>query len=187
MSSPTIASGVDGVIANGNVPIWILPVSAFTPALDESTTSISAALLTGDDSVKIDCLMDMGGATFARTPTTRDRQRACEKNARTIRTGQTIDGSITAIYDQQDIDADSVVNAAYDALPEGEEVVVVIAYGHDSLPETAPNRVDIYRCDVQTRSKNDPVQGEDLMFTATLSADLYLPDVTVTAGGGGEG
>jgi hypothetical protein len=42
--------------------------------------------------------------------------------------------------------------------------------------------VDIYRGDVTMRSKNQPVEGEDLMFTSTISADLFLEDVTVTPG-----
>ena len=40
------------------------------------------------------------------------------------------------------------------------------------------------------RSKNQPVEGEDLMFTSTISADLFLEDVTVTgdvSDGGGSG
>lgn len=183
MSTPAITTGVDGVIASGNVPTWIIQEDAVETPMTDKTTSIPASLLSAPTTVKADCYHNMGGVNFTRTPTTRDRKRACEKVTVTVRTGQTIEGTIEAVYDQQAEDGDKV-NAVYDATPEQSTIYVAIAYGHDSTSPEVPKKVDIYRGDVQTRAKNQPVEGEDLMYTATLSADLYLEDVTVTADAG---
>lgn len=180
MSVPAINTGLDGIIASGNVPTWIIQ-EADLPNITESTTSIPGTALSAAGSVKADCYHNMGGVSFSRTATTRDRKRACEKVTVTVKTGETIEGTITAIYDQQ-ADADATINAVYAALPEESTVYVAIAYGHDSMSASAPKKVDIYRGKVSTRAKNDPVEGEDLEFTATIAADLYLEDVTVSAG-----
>lgn len=178
MSQPAITTGLDGVTASGNVPTWIIQDATVGTPLTDQTTSIDGAWFTADETVKIDCYHNMGDVNFTRTPTTRERKRACEKVTVTRKTGETIEGTIQAIYDQQ-ADADALINAAYSAVPEGVTVYVAIGYGHDSN-DGLPSRVDIYRGDVTMRSKNQPVEGEDLMFTSTISADLFLEDVTVT-------
>jgi hypothetical protein len=180
MSQPAITTGLDGVTASGNVPTWIIQDAAVTTPLTDQTEAIPASLFSDESTVKIDCYHNMGDVQFTRTPTTRERKRACEKVTVTRKTGETIEGTIQAIYDQQE-DADAVINAAYSAVPEGATVYVAIGYGHDSH-DGLPARVDIYRGDVTMRSKNQPVEGEDLMFTSTISADLFLEDVTVTPG-----
>lgn len=181
MSVPAITTGVDGVIASGNVPTWIVQEADMTPALTDQSTSIPASVLSASGTVKADCYHDMGDVTFTRTPTTRDRKRACEKITVTKKTGETIEGTVTAIYDQQALGGSDTINAVYEALPENSTVYVVIAYGHDSMSTADPSYVDVYRGEVSTRAKNDPVEGEDLEFTATLACDLYLQDVTVSA------
>lgn len=180
MTVPAITTGVPGVIASGNVPTWIVQEADMTPTPTDATTSIPAAVLSAAGTVKADCYHDMGDVSFTRTPTTRDRKRACEKFTVSVKTGETIEGTVTAIYDQQADTSDSI-NDVYDALPEQSTVYVVIAYGHDSMSTTPPKKADVYRGTVSTRAKNDPVEGEDLEFTATLACDLYLQDVTVAA------
>lgn len=180
MSTPAITTGLDGIIASGNVPTWIIPESALTGITDQ-TTSIAATVLSATGTVKADCYHNMGGVNFNRTSTTRDRKRACEKITVTKKTGETIEGSVEAIFDQQeDADATIKLNAVYDALPEKSTVYIAIAYGHDSMSATPPAKLDLYRGEVTMRAKNPIVEGEDMMFTATIAADLYLPDITVT-------
>lgn len=180
MSVPAITTGLDGVIASGNAPTWIIQEADMTSVLTEESTSIPAAVLSAAGTVKTDCYHDMGDVNFTRTPTTRDRKRQCETVTVTVKTGETIDGSVTAIYDQQKLGASDEINAVYEATPEGSTVYVVIAYGHPSMSATPPAYVDVYRGKVQMRSKNAPVDGEDYEFTATISADLYIEDATVT-------
>ena len=184
MSTPAITTGLDGVIASGNVPTWIVQEADMTPALTDQSTSIPASVLSAAGTVKADCYHDMGDVSFTRTQQTRDRKRACEKITVTVKTGETIDGTITAIYDQQQLGADADINAVYEATPEGSTIYVVIAYGHDSMSATPPAYADVYRGKVQMRSKNDPVDGEDLEYTATISADLYIEDAQVVDGSG---
>lgn len=181
MSQPLITTGLDGVTASGNVPTWIIQDASVTTPFTDQTETISSALFTDDSTVKIDCYHNMGDVNFTRTPTTRERKRACEKVTVTRKTGETIEGTVQAIYDQQAA-AEELINAAYESVPEGVTVYVAIGYGHDSH-DGLPSRVDIYRGDVTMRAKNQPVEGEDLMFTSTISADLFLEDVTVTPAG----
>lgn len=177
MSQPIqSAFGLDGVIASGNAPTWIIQENLITDPLREGDTEFPLALLSDPTTAKIDCHLNMGDVNFTRTPTTRERKRACETITSQIRTGQTIDGEIVAVYDQQ-ADANAVINAAYSSLPEQATVYVAQAYGLESHTEpTTANRVDVYRGTVQTRSKNVPVDGEEFRFTATLSCDLYIED-----------
>ena len=184
MSQPAITTGLDGVTASGNVPTWIIHDAAVGTPLTDKTESIPAELFSDESTVKLDCYHNMGDVQFTRTPTTQERKRACEKVTVTRKTGETIEGTVQAIYDQQ-AEAEELINAAYSALPEGVTVYVAIGYGHDSH-DGLPARVDIYRGDVTMRAKNQPVEGEDLMFTSTISADLFLEDVTVAGGDSGE-
>lgn len=181
MAALGATTGVDGIIAGGNTPSWLIQEAAIPEPLTEHTTSIPLSLLTDAATAKIDCYMNMDGIDVKRTPTTKERQRMCEKVKQSVKTGETIDVEITAIYDQQS-EAAAEINVAYTALPEGATVYLVRAYGLDStvVPTTA-NRVDIVRGTVQQRNKNNPVAEEDLMFTATLSGDLMVQDVQLSA------
>lgn len=171
-------TGMDGVIASGNTPLWIVQKETIgAPLTDQATTFPLTALTTATDTVKADCHMNMDGFSATRNLTNRDRKRMCEKFTQSVKTGESIDLTLSAIYDQQ-AGAEDLINAVYTALPEGQTVYVVQAYGWDSQkPVTAETKVDVYRMNVQQRSKNQPVDGEDLMFTATGSGDLYLQDV----------
>ena len=174
-------TGVDGIIAGGNTPVWIIQEAQIVEPLTEHTTKLSASLLTATTTAKIDCYMNMDGMSVTRTPSTKERQRMCEKVKQSVKTGETIDIEITAIYDQQAQAADEI-NVAYTALPEDATVYIVRAYGLDStVTPTASNKVDIIRGTVQQRNKNNPVAEEDLMFTTTLSGDLMVQDVQLTA------
>lgn len=169
-------TGVDGVIAGGNTPTWIIQEALIPAPLTDHDTTFPLTALSDATTVKADCHMNMDGISFTRNATTKDRQRMCEKVKQTIKTGETIDGELTAIYDQQ-ADATALINHVYTALPEGATVYVVRAYGLDStVPPTTANKVDVYRGTVQQRNKNNPVAEEDLMFTATLSCDLLIQD-----------
>lgn len=179
MSQPLITTGLDGVIASGNVPTWIIQEAVVATPLTDESTEIPAAYLTDPTTVKTDCYHDMGDVSFTRTAITRDRKRACETVTVTRKTGETIEGTITSIYDQQ-AEAEEQINAVYAAVPEGSIVYVAIAYGHRSTTGEPPARVDIYRGEVRQRDKNVPVEGEDLEFTGLIGADLFLEDVTVT-------
>lgn len=180
MSQP-ITIGLDGITASGNVPTWVIQKATLTEPLTDDTTSIPGSAFTAADTVKIDCYHNMGDVNFSRTPQTRERKRACEKVTVSRKIGETIEGTIQAIYDQQ-ADAADVINRAYAALPEQADVIIAIGYGHDSH-DGLPSRVDVYEGDVSMRSKNQPVEGEDLMFTASISAARFLEDVTVTPAG----
>lgn len=178
MSTPALATGLDGVTASGNVPTWIIQESAMTVALADDAAEIPASVFSDPTTVKIDCYHNMGDVNFTRTPVTRERKRACEKVTVTRKTSETIEGTIAAIYDQQAA-AEDIINAAYEAVPEGSTVYTAIGYGADSAAGL-PTRVDVYRGDVTMRSKNQPVEGEDLMFTSTVSADHFWEDLAVT-------
>lgn len=181
MSSPIMsATGVDGVIASGNVPTWIIQEATIPTPLVTGDTEIPLAALNAVDTVKADCHHNMGDVSFSRTANTRDRKRACETITVTVKTGETIEGTIQAVYDQQ-ADADAIINAVYTALPEGAVVYVALAHGWPSHDDpTEDTVVDIYRGRVQMRAKNVPVDGEDLTFTSTLAVDLFLEDVHLT-------
>lgn len=177
MSEPiTSATGMDGVTAGGNTPIFVIQEATITEAITDKSETFPLAALSAADTVKIDCHMDIDGATFTRSQTTRDRQRMCEKIVKKIPTGETIDITLQAIFDQQ-AGADDLINAAYAALPAGAVVYIAQAFGLDAQTKpTSTTIVDVYRATVNQRAKNQPVAGEDLMFTATLAGDLYIED-----------
>ena len=173
---------IDGVLAAGNLPTWIIPASAITTPPSEENPSIPLAAFSGATTVKADCYMDWGGFSLTRTPTTRERQRMCQKVRETIQTGETIDASLTAVYDQQSALTEEV-NKVYAALPAGAEVYIARAYGWDT--DTAPTvamKVDLIRGTVQARTKNEPANAdEDLKVTATIPGSVIWEDVTLTA------
>src|SRR5574344_516863 len=125
-----MGTAIDGKTAAGNAPLWIIQAAAFSTTPPASNaTSIALTVVTGGD--KLDCHMDFGDFTIGRTPTTRSRQRMCQKIAEEIVVGNTIAGTLSAIWDQQAA-AGSTVNEAYDSLAEGSEVYIFQAFGQDS-------------------------------------------------------
>ena len=173
---------VEGVTAAGRVPTWIIPAALVTAPPTEGTWSIPLSVLTNAAVVKADCYYDLGDVNITRTAQTRTRQRACQQIAQTIKTGETIDVTVAAVYDQQEAMTEDV-NLVYAAVPEGADVYVARAYGWDSsLTPTASTVIDLVRGDVQSRMKNEPTSAdEDLKFTATLAGSAFYPDVALTA------
>jgi hypothetical protein len=177
---------VPGVVAAGRVPTWIIPAASIT--VDPSglaggaSWKIPIAALTGVTTVKADCHMDIGDVTVSRTPTTKSRQRMCQIVAETVSTGETIDITLAAVFDQQQL-ATVLVNKVYAALPEGSVVYIAQAFGWDSgATPTTTTIVDLFKATVQTRTKNQPTSfDEDLKFTAALSGSAYWADVTISA------
>ena len=175
-------TAVAGVVAAGRVPVYIIPAAAVTA--DPATAvggSLPLAEFNDASTVKIDCHMDAGDMSVTNTPTTRTRQRLCQVVAETISTADTIDVTISAVYDQQEASS-AEVNEAYAALPDGAEVYIGVPYGWDSsLAPTTSTVTDLYKGTVQRRVKNFPTTiDEDLKFTATISASAYFQDVTLT-------
>jgi Tfp pilus assembly protein PilX len=175
-------TAIEGVVAAGRVPTWIVPAALVTVDPTEGTWEIPLTALTHATTVKIDCHMDVGDISVTRTPTTKSRQRMCQVVAETVSTGETIDITIAAVFDQQEAMTEDV-NEAYAALPEGELVYVVQAFGWDSaVTPTVATVVDIFKATVQSRMKNQPTTfDEDLKFTATLSGSAYFADVALAA------
>jgi hypothetical protein len=173
-------TAVPGVVAAGRVPVWIIPAGLVAADPTEGTWSIALADLTDPTSAKIDCHMDAGDFSVTRTPTTKSRQRMCQVVAENTKTGETIDITLSGVYDQQEAMSE-VVNEAYAALPEEELVYIAIAYGWDSsVTPTTSTVIDLYTATVQSRDKNFPTTiDEDLKFTATLSGSAYFPDVAL--------
>ena len=177
-----MANAIDGVLAAGNLPLWVIPASAITTDPTDVAKSIPLAVLTGATTVKADCHMDFGGVSITRTPTTRERQRMCQKVAETLVTGQTIDISMSYLFDQQAALTEDI-NKVYAALPEGATVYLARAYGWDTdIAPTTSTKVDLYKATVQMVARNEPAGGEeDIKVTATLSGSAYWADVTLTA------
>lgn len=175
-------TAIEGVVAAGRVPTWIIPAASITADPVTGTWSIPLAALTGVTTVKIDCHYDFGDVSVTRTPQTKSRQRACQLIAETIDIGETIDVTISAVFDQQEAMSEDV-NEAYAALPEGSAVYLAQAFGWDSA--TTPDAttvIDLIKGTVQRRQKNQPASAdEDLKFTATISASAYFEDVALTA------
>lgn len=175
------ATAIEGVAAAGRTPTWIIPAASITADPVTGTWSIPLAALTGATTVKADCYLDAGDIQISRTAQTRTRQRLCQTVAENIKTGETIDITISAVYDQQD--TTTSVNDVYDALVEGAEVYVAQAFGWDSTatPTTA-TVIDLWKGTVQMKTKNQPTSvDEDLKFTATISGSAFFADVALTA------
>ena len=171
----------EGVVAAGRVPTWIVPVAAVAVEPTEADPELLLADLLDATGVKADCHMDPGDISVTRTPTTKSRQRMCQVVAETVSTGETIDVTFSAVFDQQEA-ASAEVNEVYSALTPGAEVYIVQAWGWDSaVTPTTATVVDVMRGTVQTRTKNQPTTfDEDLKFTATLSMSSYVDDVALT-------
>lgn len=177
-------TAIEGVVAAGRVPTWIIPAASITADPVTGTWEIPLTALTGGTTVKIDCHYDFGDVTVTRTPQTKSRQRACQVIAETIDVGETIEVTISAVYDQQE-DMNDDVNEAYAALPEGSAVYLAQAFGWDTTETPdATTVVDLIKGTVQRRQKNQPTMAdEDLKFTATISASAYFEDVALDDGG----
>ena len=78
------ATAIEGVVAAGRVPTWIIPAATITADPVTGTWSIPLTALTGATTVKIDCHMDFGDMSMNVTPNTRERQRMCQKVKETI-------------------------------------------------------------------------------------------------------
>ncbi|NCU41026.1 hypothetical protein EOL73_04725 [Candidatus Saccharibacteria bacterium] len=176
------ATAIEGVVAAGRVPTWIIPAASITADPVTGTWSIPLTALTGAGTIKIDCYLDAGDIAISRTAQTRTRQRLCQTVAEQIKTGETIDITVSAVYDQQEASS-ATVNLAYSAVPEGAEVYVAQAFGWGStVTPTAATVIDLWKGSVQMRNKNFPTSAdEDLKFTATISGTGYFPDVALEA------
>lgn len=176
-------TAIEGVVAAGRVPTWIIPAASIAADPITGAWEIDLDALTGNTTVKIDCHYDFGDVSVNRTPQTKSRQRACQIVAETIAIGETIDVTISAVYDQQEAMSEAV-NEAYAALPEGASVYIAQAFGWDSaVTPTASTVIDLIKGTVQSRMKNQPASAEeDLKFTATISASAYFEDVALDAG-----
>lgn len=176
-------TAIDGVVAAGHWVTWIIPAATLTVEPTEGTWEIALAELNDAATVKIDCHLDFGDVNITRTPITRTRQRACQENPQNITTGETIDVTISAVFDQQAGMSDAV-NDAYAAMPENADVYIAQAFGWDSsATPDATTVIDLYRGTVQSRMKNQPTTAdEDLKFTATISCDARWEDVALDGG-----
>lgn len=179
MSTTAIA----GVNAAGMQPVWAIDVADLTGITDD-TESISLSAVTGGQ--KLDCYYNFGGLALDRTANTTTRQRACQKVAEEIKTGETISGTLTIVWDQQKLNSvapeDAAINAAYKALPEGGEVFLFIAHGWDQ--DQAPDATtigDLWRVRVsQIAHLMAASADEDIMARADLSGSLFVPNVALT-------
>lgn len=176
------ATAIEGVVAAGRVPTWIIPAASITTDPVTGAWSIPLAALTGATTVKTDCYLDAGDITISRTAQTRTRQRLCQIVSESIKTGETIDITISAVYDQQEAMTEEV-NDVYAALAEGAEVYVAQAFGWDStVTPTTATVIDLWKGSVQMRTKNQPASAdEDLKFTAAISGSAFFGDVALTA------
>lgn len=175
-------TAVDGVVAAGRVPTWIIQPAQIPTDPTDGTWSIPLAALTHESTVKIDCFFDFGDVQVNRSPITRTRQRVCEVNPQNREVGETIDITIAAVYDQQAL-MTATVNEAYSAMPKGASVYIAQAFGWDqSATPTVATVIDLIPGTVQSRLKNQPATpDEDLKFTATISAREVFEDVALAA------
>lgn len=175
-------TAIEGVVAAGRVPTWIIPEASITTDPTEGANSIPLTALTGGTTVKADCHMDPGDISVTRTATSKSRQRMCQVVAETVTTGETIDLTLSAVFDQQEASS-ADVNEVYSALPAGSVVYIAQAFGWDSsVTPTSATRIDLIKATVQSRTKTQPTTfDEDLKFQAVLSGSAFFEDVTLTA------
>lgn len=176
------ATAIEGVVAAGRVPTWIIPAASIATDPTSGAWSIPLSALTGAGTIKLDCYLDAGDIQVSRTAQTRVRQRLCQTVQENIKTGETIDITVSAVFDQQEASS-ADVNLAYAAVAEDAEVYVAQAFGWDStVTPTAATVIDLWKGTVQMRTKNQPTSvDEDLKFTATLSGSAYYADVAIEA------
>lgn len=174
-------TAIAGVVAAGRVPTWIIPAALITTDPVVGTWSIPLLKLNDATVAKADCHMDAGDMSVTRTSATKSRQRMCQVIAETIATSETIDITLSAVFDQQAAPS-AAVNKVYAALPEGSVVYIAQAFGWDSaLTPTVATKLDLLKATVQTRMKTQPTTiDEDLKFLATLSGSAYFADIALT-------
>lgn len=171
-------TAIDGIQAAGRQPVWAIDAADLTNITDDTASIPLAAVTAGQ---KMDCYYDFGGLALTREPQTRARQRACEKVVQNIKIGESITGTLTAVYDQQETDT-ATINLAYGALPEGGEVFLFIANGwdQDDTP-TSATKGDLWKVKVTQKDHLLATSAEeDLMFQATLDGSLFVPNVSLS-------
>lgn len=171
-------TGIDGVVAAGRQPVWIIDAANLS-TVDDNTTSLPLATVTAGQ--RADCYYNFGGLSLDRTATLRERQRACEKVSVQTKIGEQITGTMTIVFDQQALDTDEV-NLAYSALPEGGSVGLFVAHGWDAnLAPTAETKGDLWIVDVtQINHLLAASAEEDLMARADLNGERYLKNLTLS-------
>lgn len=171
---------IAGVTAAGMQPIWVMQIADVVTPITSETTTFPLTALTGG--VKIDCYMDFGDFTIDRTANTTTRQRMCQKVAEEIVIGHTIAGSATIVHDRQAADTEEI-NLAYEAFPEGGEVVIGVAHGHDQgVDPTAATVVDLWVVTVAMLKHLIATSPDaDIKAEATLNGSVYAPNVTLSA------
>lgn len=171
---------VPGVNAAGMQPVWVMQKADVTTPITADTATFSLPLLQAG--VKVDCYMDFGDFTIDRTANTTTRQRMCQKVAEEIVIGHTIAGTMTVVHDRQAADTE-VVNLAYEALPEGGEVVIAVAHGwdQDNDPD-ATTVVDLWVVTVAMLKHLIATSPDaDIKAEATLNGSVYASNVVLSA------
>lgn len=171
-------TGIEGVVAAGRQPVWIIDGASLT-AITDSDTTLSLATVTGGQ--RADCYYNFGGLSLTRTPTMKEVQRACQKVATSKKVGETIEGTMTIVFDQQ-AESTAEVNLAYSAMPEEGTVGLFIAHGWDAeLAPDATTKGDLWIVDVtQVDHLLAANADEDLMAQVTLNGERYLKNLTLS-------
>jgi len=152
------------------------------PNINSSTTEISKSAVI-DKATKIDCFYQIGEIEFEQDTETEEEQFACEANPRETVISTKTTATVTIVWDQQK-DLTEDINAAYNALPEGSDVILFIAHGHPSDQEVKPGTVgDVYVMNVQ---KVKHLFAEDsksrIRAEITLTGSIERKNVKVVAG-----
>lgn len=167
-------------LAAGREPVYVAPLSAM-PAVNSATTSVSKVGLI-DKATKIDCFYQIGGIEFEQDTETEEEQYACEANPREVPISTKTTATLTINWDQQKALTEDI-NAAYNAMPEGSDVILFIAHGYASDQELTVGTVgDLY---VMTVQKVKHLFAEDaksrIRAEVTLTGSVERRNVKVTA------
>lgn len=173
---------MEGVTAGSHSPIKIIPAALVVQDPTTGAYSIPLSAVNGAGVVQIDGYLDAGDVSVSRSPQTRTRQRLSQATAQNVTIGETVDITVSAVYDQQ-ADDGAEINAAYDAMPKGAEVYVAQAFGWFSGDAwTTATKIDLAKGTVQSRYKNQPTSGdEDLKFSSLVSVEQEWADVALTS------
>ena len=165
----------EGVKSNGHVPVYFFPSGTIT-----NITAPTVAQVTGAGVIKLDCYFVEGNPVVNKTSQTTEMRRMCLKKAATKPGAQTYTLQLTGVYDGQN--RTPTENQLYNALKEGVEGVIGIAWGHDSDdPLVAGVIADLIKGEVGTVTKNTPVWDEDLTITVDWLGEVWEEDVAVVA------
>lgn len=167
-------------LAAGREPVYVAPLSAM-PTVSSSTASVSKAGLI-DKATKIDCFYQIGDIEFEQDTETEEEQFACEANPRETVISTKTTATITIVWDQQKALTEDI-NGAYNALPEGSDVILFIAHGYASDQEVKVDTVgDLY---VMTVQKVKHLFAEDsksrIRAEVTLTGSIERKNVKVAA------